>query len=480
MIAALLLAGLLQAAPPDPPSRPEAASAGSRQSSPESARAEADPLPPQGGIEGRPAATDLSPLQEQIDRSNPGDRIVIRGGTYDGDLIIDKPLVLTGIGRPLLRGSGHGSVVRIRANSVVVEGFDIDGLGTGDLGRDTSGIHVAARHVAIRDCRIRGALFGIYLRESDDAVVETNTIDGIPDRAAGEIGSGIHVWNSQRFRLAGNTITRTRDGFYIQASSHGRVTSNRATDLRYGLHYMFSDDNVFEDNVFERGAAGAALMFSNRLTFRRNRFVNNRGFASVGLLLKACEDVTAEDNLIADNARGIFLEGSYRNRFMRNVIAMSDMALVIYDSSGANVFEGNAFIGNLSPLSLSGRRTDTRFTRNYWSDHREPDLDDDGISDRPYRLSNVFDHLRGNLTAADLFSQSAAAAALGAAERAFPVLDPIPVVDDQPLAWPPRLPNVPVQSVSRRSQSVASAGISPLLLVLGCTVLAAGAKRRTR
>jgi nitrous oxidase accessory protein len=158
---------------------------------------------------------------------------------------------------------------------------------------------------------------------------------------------------------------------------------------------------------------------------------------------------------------------------------MSDMALVIYDSSGANVFEGNAFIGNLSPLSLSGRRTDTRFTRNYWSDHREPDLDGDGIADRPYRLSNVFDHLRGNLTAADLFSQSAAAAALGAAERAFPVLDPIPVVDEQPLARPPRLPDVPGQSVSARSHPAAS-GISPLLLFLGCAVLAAGAKGRMR
>lgn len=454
MMATLLLVGLLQA--------------------------EADALPPQAGIEGRPAAADLSPLQQQIDRARPGDRIVIRGGTYDGDLIIDKPLVLTGIGRPLLRGSGHGSVVRIRANTVVVEGFDIDGLGTGDLGRDTSGIHVAATHVAIRDCRIRGALFGIYLRQSDDAVVEANTIDGIPGRAAGEIGSGIHVWNSQRFRLAGNTITRTRDGFYIQSSGHGRVSRNRAADLRYGLHYMFSDDNVFEDNIFERGAAGAALMYSNRLTFRRNRFVRNRGFASVGLLLKACEDVTAEDNLIADNARGIFLEGSYRNRFTRNVIAMSDMALVIYDSSGGNVFQGNAFIGNLSPLSLSGRRTDTRFTRNYWSDHREPDLDDDGIADRPYRLSNVFDHLRSNLTAADLFSQSAAAAALGAAERTFPVLDPIPVVDGQPLARPPKLPQVPYESAATRGRSAAGGAMPAVLLMAGCGLVAAGWNRRAR
>ena len=439
-------------------------------------QAEPEALPPQGGIEGRPPAADRSPIQELIDRAQPGERVVIAPGVYDGDLYIDRAIVLVGIDRPLLHGSGHGSVVRVRAAGVTIDGFDIDGGSTGDLGRDTSGIHVAAPRAVIRNCRIRGSLFGIYLRGSDEATVERNTIDGIPHRAAGEIGSGIHIWNSQRFRVAGNTIARTRDGFYIQSSSHGVVTNNRASDLRYGLHYMFSDDNVFEDNVFERGAAGAALMFSNRMTFRRNRFIRNRGFASVGLLLKACDDVVAEDNLIADNARGIFLEGSYRNRFLRNVVAMSDVALVIYDSSGGNVFEGNSFIGNLTPLSLSGRRTDTRFDRNYWSDHREPDLDGDGIADRPYRLSSVFDHLRGNLTAADLFSQSAAAAAIGAAERTFPVLSPVPVVDARPLAEPPDIGVVPIEVATR---TVASLVLPPLLLLMGGSLLAAGRRRTT-
>jgi len=432
-------------------------------------------LPP-GRLEGRPAAADLSPLQERIDRAQPGERIVVDGGVHDGDLIIDRPLILSGRNRPLLRGSGRGSVIRVRAGSVIIEGFDIDGRGTGDLGKDTSGIHVAAPRVTVRDCRIRGTLFGIYLLAADDAVVEANAIDGIPGRDPGEIGSGIHVWNSHRFLLTANTITRTRDGFYIQSSTNGRVTHNRASDLRYGLHYMFSDDNVFEDNVFERGAAGAALMYSHRLAFRRNQFVRNRGFASVGLLLKACDDVIAEDNLIADNARGIFLEGSYRNRFSRNIIAMSDMALVIYDSSGNNVFEGNSFIGNLTPLSLSGKRTDTRFARNYWSEHREPDLDGDGIADRPYRLSSVFDHLRSNLTAADLFSQSAAAAALGAAERAFPVLDPVPVLDPQPLAHAPHQAAVPVHA-DPAARSGAASLIAPVLLALGIGVLAGGGVR---
>jgi nitrous oxidase accessory protein len=434
-----------------------------------------DALPPATqALEGRPRPEHTSPLQARVDAAPVGARIEVPAGVYDGDLYLDKPIALVGRGRPVLRGSGHGSVVRVRAPHVTVEGFDIDGRRGGDLGRDTSGLHIAAPHVTVRDCRVHDALFGIYLRDADDATIDGNLVEGIPGRPPGEIGSGIHVWNSQRFHLTGNEIVATRDGVYIQSSSHGEVRRNRARDLRYGLHYMFSDDNVFEDNVFEGGAAGTALMYSKRLVFRRNQFLRNRGFASVGLLLKACDEVVAEDNLIADNARGIFLEGSYRNQFRRNVVAMSDTALVIYDSSGENVFDGNSFVGNLTPLSLSGRRTDTRFHGNYWSDHGEPDLDGDGYTDRPYRLSNVFDHVRGNLTAADLFAHGVAVAALGAAERTFPVLDPIPVVDPRPLARPPVLPwrlARPTEPVRARLIALAAPG---LLVLAGVGVLAGG------
>ena len=127
------------------------------------------------------------------------------------------------------------------------------------------------------------------------------------------------------------------------------MRGNVARDLRYGLHYMFSDDNLFEDNIFENGAAGTAIMYSQRIVFRRNRFLRNRGFASVGLLFQSCDDVLAEDNLIADNARGIFLEGSRRDVFRRNVVAGSDVAIVLYDSAGGHRFEGNSFVGYLRP-----------------------------------------------------------------------------------------------------------------------------------
>jgi nitrous oxidase accessory protein len=400
------------------------------------------PIAP-GNLEGRPPPGEASPLQALVDAAVPGATVEVGPGEYRGDLVIERPLRLVGRGRPRLVGSGHGSVVRVRAPDVTIEGLDVDGRAGGDLAADSSGIHVAAPRVVVRDCRIANTLFGVYLREAPDARIEGNVIRGIPGKEAGEKGSGIHVWNTLGFAFVGNDIADSRDGIYIQNASRGVVRGNIARHLRYGLHYMSSDDNVFEDNLFEGSAAGAVLMYSRRIEFRRNRFLHNRGFASVGLLFKDLEDSVAEDNLVADNARGIFLEGAYRNVFRRNVIAESDVALVLYGSCSENRFEANAFLGNLTPLLLYARRTDTIFDGNYWSDDDAPDLDGDGRSDRPYRLTSLFDHLRGNLTAADLLAQSPAAAALTAAERAFPVLELVEVVDHAPLRRPPPLPAVP-------------------------------------
>ena len=429
-----------------------------------------------GGVEGRPPPAEASPLQARVDAAAPGELIEVGRGVYEGDLHVDRPVHLVGRGRPRLVGSGKGSVVRIRAPGVVVEGFDIDGREGGDLGRDSAGVHVAAPGAVVRNCRIERALFGIYLREAPGARVEGNLVLGIRAKEAGEKGSGIHVWNTDGFTLERNEVRDARDGFYIQSSPHGIVRGNVARDLRYGLHYMYSDDNVFEDNVFEGSAAGAVLMYSRRIEFRRNRFLHNRGFASVGLLFKACDDTLAEDNLLADNARGVFLEGSYRNVFRRNVVAESDAAIVLYDSCGEVRFEENAFIGNLTSLDLVGRRTDTRFDGNYWSDNAEPDLDGDGRSDRPYVLGSLFDHLRGNLSAADLLARSVAASALAAAERSFPVLAPIQAVDHAPLVRPPSLPAVPEAVGQSGGPSAAGLGGSAAAVALGLAVLALGGR----
>jgi len=430
-----------------------------------------------GALEGRPPAADGSPLQARIDAAAPGSTLDVPPGEYRGDLVIDRPIRLRGLGRPRLVGSGNGSVVRVRAPNVTVEGFAIDGRRGGDLARDSAGVHSNATGTTVRDVWIGEALFGVYLREANGAVVERCQIRGIPGRDPGEKGSGIHAYNLVGFRFEANEMVGVRDGLYLQNASQGLLRDNVARDVRYGLHYMFSDDNVFEGNTFENGAAGTAIMYSRRIVFRRNRFLRNRGFASVGLLFQSCDDVLAEDNLVADNARGVFIEGSHRITLRRNVIAGSDAAVVLYDPDGGHRFEGNSFVGNMTPVDLVARHTDTVFTGNYWSTNDEPDLDGDGRSDRPYRLSTVFDHFRGNLTAADLLSSSFAAAAIGAAERALPVLRLVPIEDLAPLARPPSLPDVPLPESRAPVSSPRGLLVSLALVGAGAGVLSRGRRR---
>jgi nitrous oxidase accessory protein len=430
-----------------------------------------------GALEGRPPLADRSALQARVDAAAPGSTVDVAPGVYAGDLVIDRPLRLVGRGRPLLLGSGHGSVVRVRAEDVTIEGFVVDGRRGGDLARDSSGVHTASARTTLRELEIRDALFGIYLREANDAVIERCRVRGIAGKDPGEKGSGIHAYNLERFRIEDNDVVDVRDGLYLQNASKGTLRRNVARDVRYGLHYMFSDDNLFEDNTFENGAAGTAIMYSRRIVFRRNRFLKNRGFASVGLLFQSCEDVLAEENLIADNARGIFIEGSHRIVVRRNVIAGSDVAVVLYDPNGGHRFEGNSFVGNMTPLDLVARHTDTVFAGNYWSGNDALDLDGDGRSDTPYRLSTVFDHFRGNLTAADLLSDSLAAKAIGAAERTFPVLRLVPVEDAAPLARPPALPGVPSPAPRSGRRDARGIAVSVALAAAGAAVLSRGRRR---
>src|SRR5512142_1130472 len=104
------------------------------------AQGEMAPVQP-GGLEGRPPAAEASPLQPRVDAAAPGARIEVEPGVYRGDLVIDRPVQLVGRGRPRVVGSGNGSVLRVRAPGVLVEGFVLDGREGGDLGRDSAGVH---------------------------------------------------------------------------------------------------------------------------------------------------------------------------------------------------------------------------------------------------------------------------------------------------------------------------------------------------
>ncbi|HSB29701.1 MAG TPA: NosD domain-containing protein, partial [Pyrinomonadaceae bacterium] len=204
-----------------------------------------------------------------------------------------------------------------------------------------------------------------------------------------------------------------------------------------GLHYMFSNGNIFEDNLFENNVAGAAIMYSNNIEFRRNAFVHNRGFSSFGILFQECNELVAENNFVIDNATGIFMEALRKTRFQRNVIAQNDVAMQMFSNSDENVFTENNFVDNLTTLQLVGKSTTTKWSEdgrgNFWSGYDGYDINEDGRGDVPWRVQDVFEYLQGNHPRLQLYLDSPAARALAIAERTFPILKGSEEIDNAPL-----------------------------------------------
>jgi len=382
-------------------------------------------------------------IQAAIDVSRSGDTIEVRAGSYTANITINKQLILEGLGKPVLRGEGVGSVITTLADSCVIRGFVIEHSG-GDLSREDSGILLKSSRNQIENNVLRDILYGIYLYSSRGNTLRGNRIRGRAELEEGDRGAGLHLWNSPDNIIEDNIISETRDGLYVQSCDGNQIRRNRVSNLRYGLHYMFSDRNVFEDNFFSDNVAGAAIMYSNHIEFRRNAFVHNRGFSSFGILFQACNELVAEENFIVDNATGIFMEALRNTTFRHNTIANNDVAMQMFSSSDANVFTENSFVNNLSPLQLIGRSTTTKWSENgrgnFWSDYDGYDLNEDGQGDVPVKIQNVFEYLQGNHPRLSLFLDSPAARAMAVAEKTFPILRGSSEIDEAPLMKPIALP----------------------------------------
>ncbi|MBX3290906.1 MAG: nitrous oxide reductase family maturation protein NosD [Acidobacteria bacterium] len=382
-------------------------------------------------------------ISSAIAAAADGDTIRVESGSYNEELTVDKRLRLEGINMPIIIGTRKGSTVTMIAPGSVISGFRIEGCG-GDLQKEDAGILLRSDGNIVENNELEDVLFGIYLYHSSNNTIRGNRVVGRKHLESGGRGAGLHLWNSSGNTLEENIISHTRDGMYIQSSPDNTIRGNRVSQLRYGLHFMNSDDNRFEDNVFHDNIAGAAIMYSQRIELRRNTFVRNRGFSSFGILFQDCRNCVTEENLILDNAVGLFLEATNDSVFRRNTVAENDVAMQIFSSSKRTVFTMNNFINNLSPLQIVGNissstKWDPDEGGNYWSDYDGYDMDGDGIGDVRHRIHNIFEYLEGNHPRLRIYLNSPAARSIVVTEKSFPILKGSNEFDNRPLMRPVKI-----------------------------------------
>ena len=172
-------------------------------------------------------------------------------------------------------------------------------------------------------------------------------------------------------------------------------------NVRYGLHYMYSDHNVFENNVFAQNAAGAAVMFSRDIVIRGNHFIDNRGSRAYGILFQSDEQVRVENNVIRNNAVGLSFQQAIGFIVRANDVSNNYIGIRFYGNSDGNAFTENRFTSNAHPVDADGAGTNNRWAvngvGNFWGAEEIMDLNGDGIGELPHRELDLFGPLRRDL-----------------------------------------------------------------------------------
>ena len=427
------------------------------------------------------AAADISvaagagPLQAAVDAAAPGDVLRLAPGEHQGPVVIDKPLTLEGEPGALLKGNGQGSVVMVTAADVTVRGLRIEGSGSSIETLD-AGVHAAATatRALIENNTIVGNLYGIQLHGSKDAVARANRIEGQREGRTSRLGNGVSLWNAPGAKVLDNDISFGRDGIFANTSKKNEFRGNRFKNLRFAVHYMYTNDSVIADNVSTGNIVGYAIMYSDRLKVTGNLSDGDR---DNGLLFNYANGSKISGNVVRGRAQQaerwttngqrfaadpdmprpdagapaarkgtrigpekcVFIYNANRNRFDGNLFEGCEIGVHFTAGSEGNAMSGNAFVRNRNQVKYVGTRSldwSSEGRGNYWSDNPAFDLDGDGLADNPYRPNDMIDRVLWEAPAAKVLVNSPAVQVIRWAQARFPAVFPGGVVDNHPLMKP--------------------------------------------
>jgi len=376
----------------------------------------------------------ISSLQKAISHAKAFDTILVKKGTYkEHNIIVDKPLTIIGQNYPVIDGELKGEIITIQSDHVTVDGLFIINVGT-SYTEDYAAIRVRrSKHFIIQNLVLEKLFFGIYIEKSSYGRIYHNKIIGDAVEEYNS-GNGIQLWYSNHIEIEHNYVEHVRDGIYLEFSDDCLIKNNvSAENLRYGLHFMFSNDDVYQDNTFEKNGAGVAVMFSKKIKMINNTFQENWGTASYGMLLKEINDAEIRGNTFKENTIGINIEGSNRIKYINNNFISNGWAIKVRGACYTNTFKENNFLYNSFDISYNSKINDNIFDKNYWSNYTGYDLDKNGIGDIPYRPVKLFSYIVNRTPETIILLRSLFIDIIDFSEKVSPVFTPDNLLDHNPL-----------------------------------------------
>ncbi|MFA6235608.1 MAG: nitrous oxide reductase family maturation protein NosD [Bacteroidota bacterium] len=383
-------------------------------------------------IDVRPRSA-VSTIRQAVAMAAADDRIVVHAGIYvEGGIIVDKRLSIRGTGDVRISGGGKTGIFLVRADSVWISHMTLASTGISYV-EDRAAIKcTGVRFCRFEDLTFVDTFFGLYFAKSARSVVRRCKFFGNARQEAAS-GNGIHSWYGDSLLIEDNYIERHRDGIYLEFTRNSLVRGNTSRrNLRYGLHFMFSDDDAYMRNTFVENGSGVAVMYTKRVHMRENIFLDNWGSASYGLLLKDITDSRIEHNVFVSNTIGIYAEGGARLTVTCNEFRGNGWAVRLMANCTGNTFAKNSFTANSFDVATNGTRSESWFDGNYWDAYRGYDIDRDGVGDVPFRPVRIFSYIVEKNPPAIILLNSFFIALLDVTERIFPTVTPEALSDAHP------------------------------------------------
>jgi nitrous oxidase accessory protein len=380
----------------------------------------------------------LKSLKKTIALAQSGDTILVKKGIYkEGNLLINKHLTIIGEDYPILDGEKKYEAFTIEEDDVTIQGFQIQNTGQANM-NDLAGIKVfKANRVNIIANRLINTHFGIYLQGAEFCTILNNEVKGNPSTEQ-NTGNGIHAWQCTSILIENNHLHGHRDGIYFEFVVNSQVKYNLSeNNIRYGLHFMFSNDDAYYGNTFQKNGAGVAVMYTKRVKMQDNLFAYNWGDSAYGLLLKDISDSEIRCNIFEKNTVGIYMEGSSRIQIQENTWLENGWGLRIQASCADNLFKFNNFLGNSFDVATNGEVVMNIFSENYWDKYEGYDLNKDNIGDVPFHPVSMYSMVVEKMPFALMLMRSFMVYLLDKAEKVVPSLTPEAFRDDKPLMKSP-------------------------------------------
>jgi len=376
-------------------------------------------------------------IQEAVNKSSAGDTIIVAPGIYhEKNLLITQSITLIGKNYPVLDGEGKYEIVSIKADYVVFSGFKVQHSGYATL-EDPAGIKIYNRkNVTVSNNIIDDTFFGIYVQNGKNCIIKNNKLVSYGKQEQ-QIGSGIHCWKCDSMQIVGNSISGHRDGIYFEFVTNSIIWRNKSSkNIRYGLHFMFSNNDTYITNYFSENGAGVAVMFTHGVKMFNNYFEESWGDAAYGLLLKEISDSHIEGNHFSKNTMAVYMEGASRVKMIKNVFESNGWAIKIQASCMDVTVTQNNFFGNTFDVATNGTLVLNSFNGNYWDKYEGYDLNRDKIGDVPYRPISMYSMIIEQNPPAMILYRSIMVSLLDKSEKLLPSLTPENLKDETPCMKP--------------------------------------------